>query len=183
MKRSLLSRVALLAALACLLAAPALAKNHYAIDTDALKALEKTDTFDVTIVKKTVTDGANSGDLGNPDVLTLTVENRSGAQIASLVVLAVAYDDANTAQDLQGSGLIGISIGEQKRELDTLTLDGLAIGAGQTHQLNIPCDHDNFTGVRTLVAQYVTDAGQTVTNPLYPQWQELALGSPTHILD
>ena len=35
-----------------LLTLPALAINHYQIDTEALKALEKTDTFDLRITRK-----------------------------------------------------------------------------------------------------------------------------------
>ena len=172
---------ALCAALMALLPVAALAAfNNYSLDVEALKAVEATDAFEVRITGKSVTDGAGS-DYSNPDILTLNVHNDLAAPVTQITILLVAYDDAGTAQNLHG-GLSSISIGSVKRELTTLSFDDVSIPAGGELPLNIECQHSNFTGVRALVVQAVTADGE-FTNPLYEQWQEVALGSPTHILD
>ncbi|MDO4865064.1 MAG: DUF5780 domain-containing protein [Clostridia bacterium] len=173
--------LALCALLACALPLSALAFNNYALDVDALKALEQQDPFEVKIVKKTVTDGANSNDFSNPDILTLDVQNGFGKAIAQVSVMVVCYDGENLAQPLQGnSNLITV---REKRKLYTSTFEDVNAPGGASFQLNIACGHSKFTGARALVAQVVTADGETLTNPIYEQWQELALGSPTHILD
>ena len=176
--------LALCALLACAMPLSALAYNSYAIDVDALKALEQQDTFEVKIVKKTVTDGANSNDFSTPDILTLHVENGFGKALAQVSVLVVCYDGENQTKALQTGGYnITISSGREKRSLYSSTFEDVNAPGGTPFQLNIACSHSNFTGARALVAQVVTADGETLTNPIYEQWQELALGSPTHMLD
>ena len=110
---------------------PALAFNNYQIDVDALKAVEQTDTFDVRITRKTVTDNAN-GDFNNPDILAFEVTNGSDAGIAQIVIACVAHDADGLSVWLQGSRSIGsISMGMDARRLTeiTFTPDGFAAGA------------------------------------------------------
>ena len=182
MKRSILIRTAILALAFCLLPLSALAFNSYPIDVDAMKALEKTDTFDVIIAKKTVADGANS-EWWQPDILTLTVDNNSDASLSQITVMIVCYDEEGLTTELQGQkGISTFTSYKEKRELNVLTFD-VSAKAGATFQQNIPCAHSHFSGLRALIVQYVDSDGNAVTNPLYEAWQELALGSPTHILD
>ena len=167
--------------------------TSYEVDVDAMKALEQADAFEVRVTKKIVTDNVHSS-LNNPntDMLSLTVENRSSRTVSGVVILAVAYvdstPDGETEKEylsvpLQTSGAIEVSTGYAKRTISTLTLDELNIGPETSAVLNVPCDHDHFDGVRVLIAQYTDSDGQTYTNELYPEWQELALGSPTILLD
>ena len=182
MKR-FLTICAALALVICLAPVSVLAYfNSYLIDVDALKALEQTDEFDVRITKKTVTDGANS-DFAQPDILSLTVENNSGSTLSQIIVLMVCHDGGNMTVKLQNDNAIYVAGTKSKRVLSTFTFEDLNAAPGAVFQQNIPCTHSNFTGVRTLVVQYTDSEGTAVTNPLYADWQELALGSPTHILD
>ncbi|MBQ6594223.1 MAG: hypothetical protein IJH78_00990 [Clostridia bacterium] len=167
-----------------LLAPCALAFNSYTVDAEALKALEQTDTFPVKVVKKTVADGVGSSlDLYNRDMLTLTVENASDRTVAGMVLLAVSYDAEGKTVPLENSGLIGIKMGSEKRSLQTITLEELSLAPGGSFAQNIPCDHSRFVGVRVIVAQVTFEDGEAVENPIWEEWQELALGSPTHYLD
>ena len=182
MKR-IISICAAFALVLCLLPVSALAYfNNYPIDVDALKALEQTDEFDVRITKKTITDGASS-DFNNPDILTLTIENGSDKALTQVVVLLVCHDADNISMKFQNEGGIYVGSVKSKRVLNTFTFEDLNVAPGAVFQQNIPCTHGNFTGARALVAQYTDSEGDAVTNPLYADWQELALGSPTHILD
>ena len=184
MKMRMCVCLALCALLVCALPLSALAFNSYAIDVDALKALEQQDTFEVKIVKKTVTDGANSADFSIRDILTLDVQNGFGKALAQVSVLVVCYDEENQTKSLRLGNYMSISSGREKRSLYSSTFDDVNAPGGASFQLNIACSHsNNFTGARALVAQVVTADGETLTNPIYEQWQELALGSPTHILD
>ena len=169
--------------------------RSYTLDVDAMKAMEKEDTFEVRVTKKVVTDDVHSSSLNNAngDMLSLTVENSSSGTVTGVVILAVAYVDSTGEGEtekeylsvpLQSRGLgIEVSTGYAKRTISTLTMDGLNIGPGTSAILNVPCDHDYFDGVRVLIAQYTDSEGQDHINGLYPEWQELALGSPTIILD
>ena len=155
--------------------------NHYSVDVDALKALEATDTFDARIIRKTVTDSVGST-LYNDDNLTLTVENSGSLAVTGFVVIMVCYDDEHKAVDISNNGL-QINTGTEKRRLHTSEVEDLHIGPGETYEMNIRCEHSQFTGVRALIAQATFEGGRSRENPLYPEWQELALGSPTHYLD
>lgn len=167
--------------LSCCLVQPLFAFNHYQIDVDALKELTGTDTFEVKITKKTVTDDVNKTFGEQPDMLTLTMANDTGKTIESLKVMIVAYDAENKAVELESSLSVDMASGCEKREfaLKEFAPDN---GAASTISLNLPCTHDNFTGAQALVASYTAD-GEEVMNPLAEEWNELALGSPTHILD
>lgn len=183
MKKTILAAVLLLA---LLLSQAALAGfNHYAIDVEALKALEATDTFCCRITKKTVTDGANQGvNLHNQDILTLTCELEEGTQeVTGMVVLIVCHDAEQKAVALVNGGLSSISMGDEKRTLQTQVSEGISLTSAVPYQLNIACDHSAFTGARALVAEVTFADGTTLVNPLVEEWQELALGSPTHYLD
>ncbi len=181
MKMRMYVCLALCALLTCALPLSALAFNNYSLDVDALKALEQQDTFEVKIVKKTVTDRANSNNFSIPDILTLDVENGFDKDLAQVSVMVVCYDAENKAQPLQGNS--NVLTVRQKRKLYSSTFEDVNAPGGASFQLNIACSHSMFTGARALVAQVVTADGETFTNPIYEQWQELALGSPTHILD
>ena len=194
MKHNLNRRICLIISMAlvmCLAAgmnAHAMPFNSYHVDVDAIKELAGTDTFDVKVVKKVVADDVNTGSIMNynPDMLTLTVE--AGPAVSSLsevVIMVVCYDEGQMTQSLTGSGIGDIGTGKSKRQFAVLTFSDLD-QAGGTFQVSTKCDHDNFTGAQALVAQYTGMCdGKEVqeTNPLAAQWQELALGSPTHILD
>ena len=182
MKHAILLRATLLALLIALVPASALAFNHYSVDAEALKALEQTDTFDVRITKKVVADGVGS-DSNNRDMLTLTVENASPYTLREVYVQVLCHDAEGHAQELQREGGLSLITTQDPRSMFVGKFFDLAVAPGDSTQLNIACCHSNFTGVRALVAQVVTDEGETLTNPLFAQWQELALGSPTHILD
>ena len=169
---------------------PVLAFNHYSIDVETLKETTKQDTFEVSITKKTVADGVSGGAEGGPDILTLSIDNMSESRVDGIVVMVVCFDDENKACAFEGSSdpySLDFSItpvgSKEKRELYVYTFDGLNVSPGASFQVTIPCKHNNFTGASALVAQYTTDSGEEVTNPLAEEWQELALGSPTHILD
>ena len=155
--------------------------NRYAIDVDALKELTKTDTFEVRVTKKTVTDGVTSGFNQPNDMLTLTIENTSGKTVERVKVMIVCYSAENTAAPLASSGLPSISSGSEKRQfrLEEFAPEN---GAGGMFQLNVSCTHSGFTGASALVASYTCE-GEEIVNPLAEEWNELALGSPTHILD
>ncbi len=156
--------------------------NSYQIDVEEVKNLSKSSSFPLVITKKTVTDGVNS-DRANPDMLTLTIQNGTGAEINKIVVMVVCYDEEGKAKPLYGTGgLSAISMGTEKRELSVLTFDKLSAADGAEFQVNIGCCHANYTGAQALVAQY-TSGEEEVTNPEYEAWQESALGNPTHILD
>ena len=162
--------------------APAFGFNHYKIDVDALKELTATDTFELKITKKTVADDVNSSFSEPNDMLTLTLENTSGKKVESLKVMIVCYDAQNAAASLESAGLVSsIGTGSEKRKF---ALKEFSVDNGQsgTFQVSMPCTHDNFTGASTLVASYTAE-GEEVVNPLAEEWNELALGSPTHILD
>ncbi|MBR0463504.1 MAG: hypothetical protein IJJ23_03870 [Clostridia bacterium] len=183
MKKSLISVLCLILCL-CLWAAPALAFNNYAVDVDALKAVEQQDTFNVKITRKTVTDKAN-GDFNNPDILAFEVTNGSDAAIAQIVIALVAHDAEGKAQQIQSAGLSAISMnmGTDARRLTEITFTPAGASAGAVFTLSQPCDHGRFTGVRAIVKEYTTESGETIANPLFDEWQEEALGRPTHILD
>jgi len=191
MKNRLFVRMLAVLLLCALLPAASLADeevflfNKYPVDVDALKALEQEDSFAVRVTKKVVTDDVDSSSkLGNRDMLSLTVENKSEKTISTLVILAVAYDDDKKSSQLQNSDVGGVGYaGRAKRTISTLSFDTVSIAPGGFTILSTPCRHGYFTGVRVLVAQYTDSEGNTYTNPLYPEWQELALGSPTIILD
>ena len=169
--------------------ASALSFNSYPVDVDAIKALAETDTFEAKVTKKTVSDDVNnSGVAGtNPDMLTLTVE--TGTELEELheaVIMVVCYDEEKMSQSLTGGGIMAVSIGESKRQITVLTFSDLKEKGGSTFQVNTPCYHGGFTGAQALVAQVKgLKGGQEteLTNPIAADWQELALGSPTHILD
>ena len=181
MKRAIVSILCLTLAL-CLAPAGALAFNNYALDVDSLKAVEQTDAFGVKITRKVVTDGVSTDSLYNNDMLSFEITNDTEHEIAQLVVLAVCHDAEGKAQPLTNEGLSMI-VGREKRTLQVLTFEPTGAAPGAVVTVSVACDHDGFTGVRALVAQYTTAEGEAVTNPLYEQWQEVALGSPTHILD
>ncbi len=176
-----------LALLLCAAAAgTTFAFNHYELDTAALKELTAQDDFDVTITQKTVTDDINWGNDEGEDILTLSMKNNTTQQeVDQITVLVVCYGEDNRAEKLKSK--MGFSLfdpgAKDKRELSVLTFDDLAAAPGADFQVTIPCRHSNFTGVGALVAQYTDGDGNEITNPIVEQWQELALGSPTHILD
>ncbi len=158
--------------------------NSYPVDVDAMKALEQQDTFGVRVVKKVVTDHVNSSlRSANPDMLSLTIQNDSSVTVTECVILAVAYDQDRMSADLQPSSQLIAMNGTAKRTISTFPLDKLDIAPGTMLIKNIACHHSGFTGVRVIVAQYTDSEGQIYTNELYPEWQELALGSPTIILE
>lgn len=193
MKNKTVIRVLALLLLCALLPAAAFAEeeeeyyffNIYPVDVDALKALEQEDPFELRVTRKVVTDGVSSSmSDGNRDMLSLTVENTSGETVTSVIILAVAYDGDNDSTELKepGYGIVAYS-GRAKRQVSTLIFNDVSIAPGGSTVLNTPCNHRNFTGVRVLVAQYTDEDGEEHTNPLYEEWQELALGSPTIYLD
>ena len=93
MKTSWMHVISLVLALSlCFLPAAALAFNHYAVNPEEVKAIEKEDTFDVRITRKTVTNGAG-GELSNPDVLTFDITNSSPYKISEVVIQAVATNE------------------------------------------------------------------------------------------
>ena len=159
--------------------------NKYPVDVDAMKALEKQDTFGVRVVKKVVTDRVNTSlRAANPDMLSLTIQNDSSVTVSECVILAVAYDENMMSAELQPEAQISLSLnGTAKRKISTFMMNSLKIAPGATLIKNIACNHSRFTGVRVIVAQYTDSEGQIYTNELYPEWQELALGSPTIILE
>ncbi len=155
--------------------------NNYKINVDALKELTATDTFDLKVTKKVVMDDVDSSFGGPHDMLVLTVENSSGVKAESLKVMIVCYDTEQYAQQLVLPSGIQQVRGHEKRQF---TLQEFAVEnlQAQSITLNIPCSHSSFTGAQALVASYTAD-GEEVMNPLAEEWNELALGSPTHILD
>ena len=166
-----------------LLTLPALAINHYQIDTEALKALEKSDTFDLRITRKVITDGANSADIRNQDILSFELSSSSDANITSIVITCAAHDENGAAQQLMNGGLSAIRMGTEARRLTDISFTTKEASPGAVFTLSQPCDHSQFTGVRAIVREYTTDSGIVVVNPLFEAWQEEALGRPTHILD
>ena len=99
--------------------------------------------------------------------------------------MVVCFNDENKACELSGKHeFMGLQLGsKEKRELSVLTFEDLNAQPGASFQVTIPCRHSFFTGASALAAQYASDTGEEITNPLAETWQELALGSPTHILD
>ncbi len=170
-----------LALLLSLLPASSLAFNHYAVDTEEVKAIEKEDAFDVRITRKTVTDKA-SGDLNNPDVLTFEITNSSPYAISEVVIQAVATSEEGEAVQIKSTGYLSLSMGKEARKLLVLSWP-VSATPGAVFQVMQPCSHSNFTGIRAIVSQYTTADGQVFENPLLPAWREAALGNPTHWLD
>ena len=156
--------------------------NRYTLDPEAMKELEKKDTFPVRVIKKVVADGVNSSARDNPDVLSLTVENQSSETVKDIVLLVVAYDEGNRAAPIQGTGIAGMK-GTNKRSISVWPQEALNLEAGKSQIINVACQHSQFTGLRALVVEYTDAEGNTYVNDLYEQWQELALGSPTILLD
>ncbi len=159
----------------------AYAFNRYELDPEAMKALEQQDEFPVRVTKKVVTDGVKKM-TDNPDMLTLTVENRSGDTVAALVLLVVAYDEDNRATPIQWTNTVALT-GTAKRQISVWPYDSLDLKPDGTWILNVSCEHRLFKGVRVLVAEYTDAEGETHVNELNGEWQELALGSPTIVLD
>lgn len=183
MKTSWMHVISLVLALSlCFLPAAALAFNHYAVNPEEVKAIEKEDTFDVRITRKTVTNGAG-GELSNPDVLTFDITNSSPYKISEVVIQAVATNEEGKAVKIEGSmGLYSMSMGKDARRLLVFSWP-VSAAPGAVFQVMQPCSHLTFTGIRAIVSQYTTADGQVFENPLFAAWSEAALGSPTHILD
>lgn len=160
----------------------ALAFNHYMVDVDALKETEKSDTFEVKINRKSISEKTND-DLYIPDTLIFELSNNSSFQISRIVITAVAYDEEGKAQKLDGRlESIGTLGSQEARKLITITSESLSAMPGDTFYIHQPCSY-SFSGVRAIVKEYTTSDGQTFTNPCFDAWQEIALGNPTHILD
>lgn len=182
MKKRLFNALALLLVFS-LLPASSLAFNHYAVDAEAVKAIEKEDPFDVRITRKTVADNIST-EPGNPDMLTFEVQNGSSHELSGLVICAVAIDTEGKAAPLKGSASFyySISMGSEGRKLQVLSWS-VSAAPGALFQVLQPCSHSGFSGLRAIVSQYTTSDGQVFVNPLYETWAEAALGNPTHILD
>ena len=173
----------LLLVLLFLFPAAALAFNHYSLDVDALKAVEQEDTFDVRITRKVVTDDVKTDTIYNRDLLSFEITNGSPYTLSQLTILAVCHDEEGKAATLTGSYGYSLIIGSEKRTLQVLTFEPAGAEPGAVFTVSVACEHAYFSGVRALVAQITAADGQVFTNPLYERWQEVALGSPTHILD
>ena len=182
MNKNVLRRIAALIVCLCLLPAAALAFNNYHLDVDQLKAVEQKDEFPVRITRKLVNDGASGDSYNNRDVLSFEITNNASYEVTQVIVLAVCHDAEGNAQRMTSSGISLVTMDNEKRALLTLTYD-VTIAPGATVTVSNECDHGQFTGVRALVAQVTAADGTAYTNPLYEEWQEVALGSPTHILD
>lgn len=179
--RAMFTRIlAALAAIMCLSCA-ALAEYKWPIDVDALKALEAADEFGVRITKKTVHSSDNAF-LYNGDTLTLSVTNASDAAISQLVVLLVPYDDDNMKSRFEYEPP-HIEFQESHRREIIITTQDVNMLPGDTYNIMLSCQRSYFKSVRALVYMVVTADGQTFVNPIGDDWYELAMGSPTHILD
>ena len=156
--------------------------NRYTLDPEAMKELEKQDTFAVHVTKKVVADNVNGSFRDNSDVLSITVENQSSGTVTGIVLLVVAYDEENRAAPIQRTGLSSMR-GTNKRSISVWPQKSWNLEAGKSQIINVSCEHSQFTGLRALVVEYTDAEGNTYVNDLYEQWQELALGSPTILLD
>ena len=170
--------IAMLLALLLLLMGTALAADYgYEIDVDAMKALEQSSAFPVQVVEKKVVeecfDTTLGGDPGDALVLTVKSDVAEGA-ITGLKLSFVAYDADNCTAYIEGG--MKISSLYASPSISSLSREGLELTAGDTCVFSTKVDYDKFVGVRAMVASYTDQAGNTVENPDFEAWQNMAFG-------
>ena len=189
-KRNGLFRLAACAAaLMLLLGCAALAYDYgYAIDVDALKALEADCPFPVVVTeKKVVEECLDTEGFGNSldDALIFTVTNGSDAGLSAITVCFVAYDAEGNTQNVTAEGLT-FTDSSAPPQINTLDKDGLTVAPGESAALSVAVDYSKFVGVRAMVARYTAEDGTVVENPQFAAWQNLAFGlssEATTVLD
>lgn len=174
--RRLWMALATLLALSLLTTASA-GKYGYAVDVDAMKAAEAADPFPVRVIERKVVEESFSVDLfeNADDALVITVENGSQDAVAAVKVGFVAYDKDGVTVEVTGE-LTPYTGLQAEHEIYTLNKDGLSVAPGGRVELVKKVDYSRLHSVRAMVAEYTTESGETVVNPSYAQWQNLAYG-------
>ena len=173
---------ALLLLLVLLLSVPALvsaAKYGYPIDVPAMKALEETSAFPVRVIGKTVTEEVYDveGSYLPADVLTLIFRNDTDMEVTGFKVFWVAYDAEGITQKIDSTSMIAdFNDSHGSPQLYSAELNHISFPAHSENSSGLPVHWDTFVGVRAMVAWYTDASGNTVENPDFPQWQNLAFG-------
>lgn len=154
-------------------------KHGYEINPEAMKELEEASTFEVRVTEKKVVEeclDTESMDY-NDDVLILTVTNGSDKPVKAVKVKYAAYDDKNITTEVASSKNIVFSMGDAAHEIFSVESgEDEIIEPGGTCEFVQAVNFSLFSGVRAMVAEYVLEDGTVVSNPDYPNWENMAFG-------
>ncbi len=149
------------------------------IDVAGMKEIEAAaaESFPLAITeKKVVEECIDTEDLfEETDVLSFTVENRSGKTVTGYTIKFVAYNDEEITTDISGN-LISSSSLYDSPEIFTLDKTGLELADGEKSVVSVPVSFSRFVGVRAMISDYTDDTGTVTKNPDYPNWENLAFG-------
>ena len=143
-----------------------------------LKAVEKSDDFEVQITKKEIVPNTSLivSVYGN-DYCVFTVTNNSSTDITNISVYTVAYtEDYNMtklSKDITTMDASAIQAFESN--------DDLKIPAGESEEIAIRCDASTFSGVRAIISSYKDADGKEHENSTANEWLNKAGG--TKVLD
>lgn len=148
----------------------------YSIDVEAMKEAEQASDFPVQVVlKKVVEECIDTETFMEPcDVLAFTVRNDSEDTITGITLKFVAYDEANETADVSAD--LPLVSANSSPEINELKEEGLTLEPGQEYTLATAVNYSRFVGARAMIASYTNEAGEQISNPDYPSWENLAFG-------
>ena len=168
-----------LSALVLLLAVPAAvvaARYGYAIDVDAMKALEASCSFPVCVTEKKIVrecfDVKRLSD-ESPDALVVTVHNGTDRVVTGLKVGIVAYDEGNLVRNTVRTNSVSY---DASPEITYMIKSDISLAPGESCIVTLRVNYSCFSGVRAMVAEYTTEDGASVANLDFGAWQNLAFG-------
>lgn len=149
----------------------------YEIDVPAMKALEEASAFPMRVTeKKVVVEQFDTDNWNDPtDALMITVANDTNATVTEVRLCYVAYDADNCTCDIEGTS-ISIPSFDAAPKISSVTKSGISLAPGEKTVFTTKVSFDRFTGLRAIVSQYTDDTGNTVANPDFARWQDMAFG-------
>ena len=149
------------------------------IDVAGMKEIEAAaaESFPLAITeKKVVEECITTTEMNDPtDVLSFTVENRSGGTVTGFTIKFVAYNEDEKTTDIKWSRVASLNVNESP-EIFTLDKTDLELADGEMTVVSVPVSFRLFVGVRAMISDYTDDTGTVTKNPGYPNWENLAFG-------
>ena len=151
------------------------------VDIAALSAIEKQDTFPVSIKEvKFAPDAYRDGNivsLNGDDAVVVTLANNTGVTITSVSVFFLCTDKDGKATFHSGFNSTPIVIGDlsYSKKLMTATWGSQNLKTGTELVGGIRCDLDDFENMNIIVYSYTDSNGKEVINENIYNWLPLTL--------
>ena len=111
------------------------------------------------------------------DALTLVFRNDTDTEVTGFKVFWVAYDEEGKTKKIDSSSIIAdFNDSNGNPQLYSAELKEISFPAHSENSFDQPVHWNTFTGVRAMIAWYTDASGNTIENPDFPQWQNLAFG-------